>query len=264
MASGEQYILTPAQIQSYLENGYLHIPALLTQEELLHFEPVYQKLLEGKVQGVKNDYADSDGISKPVQDFKAPSVMQPSKYCPELIELGKPYYNRSVSIAQQLEGTDMNFEYDRIIAKKPEREDAEFKFHQDKYYCKISCAVETEDDRALTMFLALDDTTLENGCIQYVPGSHRGKIARKHVPVYDDQHSQQLMVTQTLVDESKEKIVPVPLKRGDAVVHHHYTVHGSGGNSTKGWRRSFLLGFRPKQVIELAKQLETRSINNNL
>ena len=76
----------------------------------------------------------------------------------------------------------------------------------------------------VTLWIALDQMDLDNGCLYYVRGSHL--IPRKeklYVGGYD-QHS--------------EGAVPVPVNPGDAVIHHALTVHWSGGNHTQRERRA--------------------------
>lgn len=71
------------------------------------------------------------------------------------------------------------------------------------------------------------------------------------------------MVTMTtLTDEEKKKIVSVKLSPGDAVLHNDFTLHYSDGNTTDGWRRSYLLAFRAEDVVKQTKALGlTRSRN---
>ena len=56
---------------------------------------------------------------------------------------------------------------DKLLAKRPAKTDAVFAWHQDLAYWPV-----TPDTRTATMWLALDDSTVENGCMRFVPGSH--------------------------------------------------------------------------------------------
>jgi ectoine hydroxylase-related dioxygenase (phytanoyl-CoA dioxygenase family) len=52
------------------------------------------------------------------------------------------------------------------------------------------------------------------------------------------------------VDEKRDRIVPAEIRRGDATVHHERTIHGSGGNTTSGWRRAYIVAFRAKATVQ--------------
>lgn len=90
----------------------------------------------------------------------------------------------------------------------------------------------------LTMFIALDDCTVENGCMYYVPGSHKWDL----LPITGlagDMNA----IQSVLSDEQKEAFKPVPmtLKAGEACIHHPLMVHGSFENKSNGPRRACVL-----------------------
>lgn len=263
-ASGTHYYLTKEQIKQYHDDGFLTLPNVVTPDELKNLETTYEKFLRQEVAGLGNDYSDiTTAMGKPVDTFptfSAISVMVPRDYEPKLRD--NIYELRAAHIVAQLYGEDMALEYDRFIAKKPNRPDAVFHWHQDERYCTRHGEVLTlTDKRAVTLSLALDETTEDNGCIKYVVGSHKEKELREHVPV-DTSIKTALAITQTKVDEDKEHIVSLPVKRGSVTIHGERMVHGSGGNKTNGWRRSYLLQFRPKEAVaQRVKMGITRSLN---
>jgi len=156
------------------------------------------------------------------------------------------------------------------LPKKPNRQDAVFDWHQDKLYCTahgdiINDKYKVKDDRAAIFSIALDDTTEENGCIQYVIGSHKEPELRKHVEIeHDNSDNTEIVnkVTKTLIDPDKDKIVTVPIKRGDLTIHGPRVVHSSSGNKSNGWRRSYMIQFRSQEQVQLRISLGiTRSFN---
>jgi len=260
-ASGNFYYLTQEQIQRYHEDGFISVPDVVTPEELERLETTYDKFLRQEVVGLGNDYSDiTTATGKPVDSFSAISVMVPREYAPELCS--NVYEMRAAHIVAQLYGEEMALEFDRFIAKKPNRQDAVFHWHQDERYCtRHGETVTLADKRAVTLSLALDETTEANGCIKYVVGSNKEKEIRDHVPVDTDMKTA-LAITRTEVDEEKEHIVSVPLKPGSVSIHGERTIHGSGGNKTSGWRRSYLLQFRPKaSVAQRVNMGISRSLN---
>lgn len=95
--------------------------------------------------------------------------------------------------------------------------------HQDNYYFCLA------PPNVLTMWLALDVVDEENGCLRYVPGSHKHGF-RPH------QASAVLGFSQGIsdygpADESQE--VKVLLQPGDAVIHHGMMIHRADPNRSK-------------------------------
>ncbi len=103
--------------------------------------------------------------------------------------------------------------------------------HQDGFYFML------EPNEALTMWLALDRVDEENGCLRYVPGSHRQDI-RPH------RASNVLGFSQGITDfgEADEAAEgSVCAEPGDLIVHHSMTIHRADPNSSERPRRA--LGF---------------------
>jgi ectoine hydroxylase-related dioxygenase (phytanoyl-CoA dioxygenase family) len=147
------------------------------------------------------------------------------------------------SIAAQLRGPDMVLDYDQLVAKPPHRDDAVFAWHQDLAYW-----IDTPDTRTASSWLAVDDSTVENGCMCFVPGSHREPALRAHRPLHGDRDRSHALVAD--VDERRDELRPVPIRRGDVTVHHERVIHGSRGNRTGGWRRAYVVAFRARSAVE--------------
>jgi phytanoyl-CoA hydroxylase len=50
-------------------------------------------------------------------------------------------------------------------------------------------------------------------------------------------------------------VVTVPIERGDVTVHNERVMHGSGGNTTDGFRRAYVIAFRPVETVEIERSL---------
>jgi ectoine hydroxylase-related dioxygenase (phytanoyl-CoA dioxygenase family) len=105
-------------------------------------------------------------------------------------------------------------------------------WHQD-----IAFYPHTNDD-LLAAGLALDDCTLENGCMLMVPGSHKGPVLDHH---QDGVFVGAVDPEQTDVDLSCA--VPVEVKAGGMSLHHVRTLHGSAPNRSRTPRRLLLFQF---------------------
>jgi phytanoyl-CoA hydroxylase len=262
--SGSYYYLSKEQIDAYHRDGFLHIPSVANVDDMQCIEEAYNDLLNNKSNELGNDLTDITGeLGKPMTDNAGVSIMMPSMYHQNLN--ATMIKQRCAHITQQLLGDGMMLDFDRFIAKKPHRQDAIFHWHQDHLYCKShGNTVDTDDSRTAVFSIAIDETTEENGCIKYVVGSHREENFRPHVPV-DPNIESMYLVTKTSVDETQDKIVAVPIHRGDLTVHGERVVHGSSGNQSNGWRRSYMLQFRAAENVQKRRQLGiSRSFNHAL
>lgn len=92
-----------------------------------------------------------------------------------------------------------------------------------------------DENEVLTVWLAITDATVENGCLQVVPYSHRGGLSI-HCPLASLEIPDQLLAGDPL---------PVPIKAGDAIFMHRHTQHGSLPNVSDTVRWSFDLRYQP-------------------
>lgn len=91
----------------------------------------------------------------------------------------------------------------------------------------------------LTCWIGLDDTNSDNGCLQYIPTSHRWDLLPS-VGLAGDMNS----IRNVLSDEQWERFqqpTAVELKAGQAAFHHPLLVHGSFENRTAQPRRAIVL-----------------------
>lgn len=93
---------------------------------------------------------------------------------------------------------------------------------------------EADRTRMVTTWIAISDATVDNGCLQVIPGSHRGAMLT-HCP------QRQLGIPADLFDRSQAR--PLPVRAGGIVVFHPMTVHGSLDNRSDSVRWSFDLRY---------------------
>ncbi len=105
--------------------------------------------------------------------------------------------------------------------------------HQDGYYFML------DPCEAVTMWLALDEIDDENGCVWYVPGSHREGM-RDHLRTQTLGFSQGIADYPTADDRQRE--VAIPAQPGDLLVHHAMAIHRAGANQSESRLRR-ALGF---------------------
>ena len=138
-----------------------------------------------------------------------------------------------VRAASQLLGdVSVRLWHDQLFCK-PAHHGGVVAWHQD--YSYWTC---TKPMQHLTCWVALDDATTENGCLHYIPGSHRwGLLERPNLA------GEMNGLLEFLSDEQKAAFKPIPivLKKGYATFHHPLLVHGSYENKSERSRRAFVL-----------------------
>lgn len=95
--------------------------------------------------------------------------------------------------------------------------------------------------RAISIGVALDPSTRENGCLLVIPGSHR-MPAQPLRPIAGPPNTFGAEIDPALVDESLAEAVE--LEVGDASLHHPNLVHGADANTSDRPRRTLVLRYR--------------------
>jgi phytanoyl-CoA hydroxylase len=245
-AVGDKYKVCSTTVEDFNTRGLAIINDVVSEKDLLEIEAIYdQYMAEGSREKQGRDFCDmSKPYDTPREEYSVINAMLPRRYYPAL--QGNAYERVAANIAQQLfPGAEMILDYDQLLDKNPGAADAQFAWHQDMAYWPSPAM--TPDTRTVTFSLAMDTTTKENGCIRYVAGSGVDKVLRNHKPLGKtkaDAHA----IALTLRDD--EEVSYAQVKRGSVSVHDEYVVHGSGGNTSKGKRRTYVIAFRVKDTVE--------------
>jgi hypothetical protein len=263
------YILSPEQIQAFHRDGCVTLHDLLTEEELLEIEAVFDKFLDRTIHVPGKDFCDmSKPFDTPFEDWSIVNCMLPTKYYPPL--QNNIYEQLTQNIARQLfPSKTMVKDYDQFLNKRANKSDAIFAWHQDMAYWPSSQVLSwkgglsSNDTSTCTFSLAIDDSTEENGCLRYVVGSGREKLLRNHKPLgssREDSHALKVELT----NDDTVQLAPCP-RRG-VTIHDEYVVHGSGGNSCPGkQRRTYVLAYRAKEIVDAERNIGfSHSHNDNV
>ena len=132
-----------------------------------------------------------------------------------------------VHIVNELLGPDSDLYWNQSVFKMPEGE-KEFPWHQDDGYTAVN------PSPYLTLWLALNDATPENGCVSVLPGSHkRGLVEHKPSPIGLVCHD----------SSDPDQGIPVPVTGGSIAVFWSLTMHKSGVNRSKGTRKAYIVQY---------------------
>jgi ectoine hydroxylase-related dioxygenase (phytanoyl-CoA dioxygenase family) len=137
-----------------------------------------------------------------------------------------------VAASQLLGNVPVRFWHDQLFCK-PAKKGGVVAWHQDYSYW-----TRTKPVAHLTCWCGLDDSMVENGCLQYVPGSQRWGLLDKPELAGD-----LMSITDFLSPEQRSQFHPLPVetRAGEAIFHHPLTLHGSGENKSAQPRRAFVI-----------------------
>jgi hypothetical protein len=255
---GDHYVVTPEQVAQFHRDGYVTLTDVMTERELESIEPDFGQFIRGEVPDMERDFCDMSGpYGRKFEDFSLVNAMLPRRYRPHL--QGNLFERRAASVARQLIGPTAALDYDQFLAKRPDKPDAVFTWHQDLGYWPTG----TPEPLTATCSLALDDADPENGCLRVVPGSHKGEL-RPHRPLHGGSREQSHILSVELTE--KDPVVELPLRRGDMTVHDEMIIHGSGGNRSRGrWRRTYIIAFRSQACVDFERSIGfTHSHNDKI
>ena len=255
---GNQYRLTAAEITQYRDLGYIVLNDVLSEDEMAAIDPWFEHFISGKeMHRMGRDFCDmSQPYGTPFEDFQLVNAMLPSTYRTELAN--NIFHQVAQSIADQLypEG-DAAMDYEQFLAKRPNQERAEFAMHQDLGYWP-----KTGNTWTATVSLALSDSDLVNGCLQVIPGTNKEPELRPHKPKGDSRDESHTLVIEARPDD---KVIYLPVTRGSVTVHDERVVHGSAGNTSDMWRKTYVMAFRDVETIRAERAMGfTHSHNDKM
>ena len=250
---GDDYRVGADDRRRFAEQGYVTLPAVLREDEIQAIEAVYDRFTAGAVPGMGRDLCDMSGTyDDAFADFALVNAMLPRRYHPAL--QGNVFERLSASIARQLLGPDMVLDYDQFLSKKPNQPRAAFAMHQDMGYWPVG----GPDTRTATCSLAITDSLLDNGCIRFVPGSHRAARLLPHRPKPSpsggnaDRSESHTLELDLPADAA---IVAQEVRRGGITVHDEWVVHGSAGNASDRWRKTYVIAYRSRATVAWERSL---------
>jgi phytanoyl-CoA hydroxylase len=220
-------MLTPRQIQFYRDSGYLGVENVFSAAEVEELRRVTDEFVE-KSRAVTANDAVFD-----LEPSHTPEV-------PRLRRLKDPIkqheaYRRAIShpkllgIVGQLIGPALTSNGNKLNLKLADV-GSPVEWHQDWAFYP-----HTNDD-LLAVGIAMDDSSLENGCLMVLPGTHRG-------PILDHHQDGVFVGAVTEPGFRPDGAVPIMLKAGGISIHHTRLLHGSAPNRSPRARRLLLFQY---------------------
>jgi phytanoyl-CoA hydroxylase len=123
---------------------------------------------------------------------------------------------------------------------KPPQGGREKPWHQDHAYFELPLTA-----TVVGVWIALDEATVENGCMVIYPGSHReGPV------IHFQRRDWQICDTQ----QRQKEILAVPLKPGGCLLFHSLIHHGTPTNNTNQRRRAVQFHYKPQSTVKTSKE----------
>lgn len=166
-------------------------------------------------------------------------------YCPSVLAYDLSFLNYArndaiLDMVEQVIGPDVMLWNSSLFAK-PARVGRKTPWHQDGEYWPVRPLA------TCTVWIAIDDSTAENGCLRVLPGSHRKRRLFSH----RTNDAGDLTLNQELVDPDcpQDDAVDIALAAGQVSLHDVYLAHGSEPNRSDKPRRGLTLRFMPTTSV---------------
>lgn len=229
--------ITQLQIDFYRNNGFIVIEDFLDANELdIWREAVTVALQERngqKMPGKAGVIGEDDGINKDSEYL--------SKVFDQLINLWQTndevkelMFNPEIGkMAATFAGVDgVRIWHDQALFKRPWANPTSW--HLDTPFWSFT------DRNALSIWVALDDATLENGCLFFIPGSHK-ETTFENPGIGKNMDS----IFNFYPAFRSAGSVAAPMKAGSCSFHNGLTIHGAHANMTPGSRRAMTCAYMP-------------------
>jgi ectoine hydroxylase-related dioxygenase (phytanoyl-CoA dioxygenase family) len=210
--------LTPEQVAAYHRDGYL-LPgmSILPDPDFQQLCQLFERLLaQWTSQGGRPEAMDTP-------HFYFPELMQFLLH-PAVLDLVEPVLGPDIAL------------FSSHFICKPAGDGRRVPWHEDSAYWRH----QLDPMEVVTVWLALDESHLANGCLQVIPGSHHGGYST-YRPVSDGP----AVFASEIVPEqcAAASAVPCLLKPNQASLHHARTIHGSAANLSAQRRCGYTMRY---------------------
>ena len=227
-------MLTQEQINFYHTNGYIVVENVISAENVAELRRITDEFVEKSREVTEHtnvfDLEPGHTPEAPqLRRLKNPVVLHP-------IYDRMLRHNYILDSVAQLIGPNIRYDTSKLNMKSAGF-GSPVEWHQD-----FAFATPVSNDDMLSVGLALDDMTQENGCLLFIPGSHKG-------PIYDHHQNDVFVGGITDPDFRPDNAVPIEVKAGGITIHHTRTLHGSAPNASGQSRRLLLLQYSAADTL---------------
>ncbi|MED5408152.1 MAG: phytanoyl-CoA dioxygenase family protein [Pseudomonadota bacterium] len=220
--------LEQEQIDAFFENGFVLADGFLDLDELDHLRACYMETIDRlkREQVLENVQSGSDRD----EEFQVYQIRTAHLRHPVFRMLIND--SRLLDMVESLIGPDIRLIHYQGIYK-PAYTGGEVRWHQDNDYFKVA------ENRTISVWLALDDVTVENGCMWYLPGHHHQLL--EHEQLWSTSEKKGFYLAIPEIDDTRA--LPAEIKSGGFAIHHCLMPHRSLKNETARPRRGLAMHF---------------------
>lgn len=222
--------LTHNQIEKLNSDGFLSFDNIASPGEIRELRTICERLIVRKAGAREGAYFDFVG-ENPSAPQGLTQLLMPSNFDPRLRRLN--YHKRLKVLAKQILGPRARMSGDHLFYKPPVAGPAT-PWHQDEAFHDPKFSY-----KEVTFWLPLQDATLDNGCLGFLPGSNRGDV-HPHRKLVGKERSHGIECYAGF-DAADAVYCPIPL--GGCTMHMGRTIHGAGANATNGARYAYAVIF---------------------
>jgi hypothetical protein len=228
-------VVSAATVRGFWRDGFTVLEGVTSREDLDRISGIMARLYERYPSLLLSQHARDLGVGPPGGTPEIPEINHAARLEPELENTLT--FRRCQELAAALLDSPVEHRFDHAIYK-PGFNGQPTAWHQDGAY--------TEDPAPSTVhfWVPTQDVTVEMGCMQFIPGSHREPL-RPHHRLKPLPHVQALEAEN--VDPSRA--VACPLRAGDVTVHFWRTLHYTGPNLTPLPRLAWSIVFGPRRGL---------------
>lgn len=245
-----QLALGEAELREFEEKGYLANVQILSSEQVEALLAELEQIRTGEHPG-HHHFHEFHSNESPDPSLVLMHCLGAWRIMPGFHDV--VYHPRVARICSQLLGDrSVRLWHDQLFCK-PAHHGACVAWHQDFSYW-----TRTGPMAHLTVHIALDDQTEENGCLQYVPRSHKWPLLPITSRHFDDMDS----IRSALEPEHLAQFKPqaILLKKGQAAIHHPLLVHGSYANQSDQPRRATVVNVFADGTASLSEEPLLRDV----
>jgi len=226
-------VLSREQIEQYWTHGFLVLPRLVPTQELDKYRQRFIDYCDGKIEKIpgmtimkdlqlaKSNVKGEKATYK-IQDFTEDPLLFSFCQRPEI-----------VSVVEDLIGGPCLMAMHTMLINKPPDKGAltsRHPMHQDLHYFPFRPA-----DNIVCAWTAMEHVDQDNGCLQVVPGSHKGALKPHGYPDWEGGVNKAFHGIQGYEPAEREYAI---MEAGDTIFFHPLLVHGSGANRTNRFRKA--------------------------
>jgi len=223
--------LSATQIDQLERMGYLSVSAIADLSEVDAIKDVLMRLLDKKAGSREGAFFDMLATETNPTARDLIEIRNPMDYAQKLAATS--YVFHAKEIARQVLGENARLWFDLVLLKSAVS-NAPTPWHQDEAFREPQF-----EYHEIAFWMPLQDTAIENGCLSFIPESHKRRVLAHRSPGNDPSAH----ALECCGEFDPTGAVACPLQAGDCTIHYGRTLHHAGPNLSDRPRYAYILGF---------------------